>query len=81
MCQVLDIKEETGYDLPLRRGRRDSYAEEIRAFRGEYKFAKRKEGRTQCYLRSGRAWGRGGNGKMSVCLEDKASACRDQVGR
>ena len=59
----------------------NTIAEEIRAFRGEYKFAKRKEGRTQCYLRSGRAWGRGGNGKMSVCLEDKASACRDQVGR
>lgn len=60
---------------------RDSYAEEIRAFRGEYKFAKRKEGRTQCYLRSDRAWGGSGNSEMSVSLEDKASADRDRVGR
>lgn len=65
----------------LRRGMRDSYAEEIRAFRGEYKFAKRKEGRTQCYLRSDRAWGGSGNSEMSVSLEDKASADRDRVGR
>lgn len=71
MPQVLETKEETGYDSPLRRGMRDSLTEELRAFRGEYKFARRKEGRSQCCPRSGRAWGGGGSGKTSVCLEDR----------
>lgn len=43
----------------LRRGMRDSYAEAIRAFRGEHKFAKRKERRTQCLPEEwqGLGWG------------------------
>lgn len=61
MFQALKIKEETGVTPALRIRMRSSYEEQdMRALRGEHKFAKRREGSPRQFLKSDGASGGAG---------------------